>query len=71
MDPAKRPAVHGTAPPPTAKNDLVPYVSNVVVEKAWHRARYHKSEKARVYKRSSTRFTNELIETSFLPPNPT
>lgn len=58
-------------PSPTAKNDLVPYVSSVVVEKAWHRVRYHKSEKARVYIHPSTRFTSELIETSFLPPNPT
>ena len=48
-----------------AKKDSVPNVKNAVAEKAWHRARYCKSQKAKVYIHPSTRLTNELIETSF------
>lgn len=48
-----------------AKKDSAPNVNNAVAEKAWPRARYSKSEKAKVYIHPSTRLTNELIETSF------
>ena len=48
-----------------AKKDSAPNVNNAVAEKAWPRARYGKSEKAKVYIHPSTRLTNELIETSF------